>query len=121
MSFGGQGCASQDALLASWMVFLERLQRCALLRDLPWAGLSGETGIQASRDGPANVPAKEPAVPCLQGPLAARWLDESDCVGAWEGAALAAAVFPTAESVPVLRMIDGAPPPLSALLFVIPS
>ena len=28
----------------------------------------------------------------LQGPLAARWLDEADCVGAW----LAAAVFPAA-------------------------
>ena len=36
--------------------------------------------------------------PCsfLQGPLAARWLDEADCVGAWLGTHLAAAVFPAA-------------------------
>ncbi|KAK9840583.1 hypothetical protein WJX81_002940 [Elliptochloris bilobata] len=43
----------------------------------------------------------------LQGPLAARWLDEADCVGAWEGDKLAAAVFPTADSVGMLREIDG--------------
>lgn len=91
------------------------------------AVLAGTAG--GALAGPAHVPrvrvtlilAKEPAAPCLQGPLAARWLDEADCVGAWEGDALAAAVFPTAESVPVLRMIDGAPPALSALLIVVPS
>ena len=42
----------------------------------------------------------------LQGPLTARWLDEADCVGAWEGAHLAATVFPTADCLGALRQID---------------
>ncbi len=46
-----------------------------------------------------------------QGPLDARWLDPADCVGVWEGDALAAAVFPTADSVPALRDLDGTHPP----------
>lgn len=42
----------------------------------------------------------------MQGRLEARWLDESDCVGAWQSGSLAAVVLPTAESLDALREID---------------
>ncbi len=41
-----------------------------------------------------------------QGRLEARWLDESDCVGAWQSDSLAAVVLPTADSLDALREID---------------
>ena len=39
----------------------------------------------------------------MQGKLGVRWLDETDCVGAWESDAMAAVVLPTANTLPQLR------------------
>ena len=39
----------------------------------------------------------------MQGKLGVRWLDETDCVGAWESNAMAAVVLPTANTLPQLR------------------
>lgn len=41
----------------------------------------------------------------LEGPLAARILDDGDAVAAWEGAGLAAVLFPTAETLGEVRRI----------------
>ncbi len=41
-----------------------------------------------------------------QGRLEARWLDESDCVGAWQSESVAAVVLPTAYTLDALRAID---------------
>ncbi|KAK9807484.1 hypothetical protein WJX72_000447 [[Myrmecia] bisecta] len=46
-------------------------------------------------------------VPGLQGRLSADWLDETDCVGAWESETLAAVLFPTADSLHQLRELEG--------------
>ncbi|KAK9822774.1 hypothetical protein WJX74_007606 [Apatococcus lobatus] len=42
----------------------------------------------------------------LQGRLAAEWLNETDCVGAWQSEQLAAVLFPTADSLGELRNIQ---------------
>ena len=42
-----------------------------------------------------------------QGRLSAQWLDESDCVGAWQSSNMAAAVFPTADTLPQLQQLAG--------------
>lgn len=42
----------------------------------------------------------------VQGRLEARWLDESDCVGAWQSESMAAVVLPTAYTLDALRAID---------------
>lgn len=42
----------------------------------------------------------------MQGRLEATWLDESDCVGAWQSDSLAAVVLPTANTLEQLRRID---------------
>ena len=39
----------------------------------------------------------------LQGGFTASWLDESDCVGAWESDAVAAVLFPTGGTLPDVR------------------
>ena len=39
----------------------------------------------------------------MQGKLGVRWLDETDCVGAWESDAMAAVVLPTANTLPQLK------------------
>jgi hypothetical protein len=44
----------------------------------------------------------------LQGRITAEWLDEGDCVGAWQSERLAAVLFPTAETLPAVRRIDDA-------------
>lgn len=45
---------------------------------------------------------------CIQGAFQPRWLDESDCVGAWESETIAAVLFPTGGTLPDVREIDGA-------------
>lgn len=42
----------------------------------------------------------------MQGRMSARWLDESDCVGAWESETCAAVLFPSAETLSALRHLD---------------
>lgn len=44
----------------------------------------------------------------LQGRLEAEWLDETDCVGAWQSQSMAAVVLPTANTLDRLREIDAA-------------
>jgi hypothetical protein len=44
----------------------------------------------------------------MQGAFQPRWLDESDCVGAWESGAVAAVLFPTGGTLPAVRAIDAA-------------
>ena len=44
----------------------------------------------------------------LEGRITAEWLDEGDCVGAWQSEKLAAVVFPTAETLPAVRRVDDA-------------
>ena len=44
----------------------------------------------------------------LEGRITAEWLDEGDCVGAWQSERLAAVVFPTADTLPSVRRIDDA-------------
>jgi hypothetical protein len=46
--------------------------------------------------------------PDLQGRITAEFLDETDCVGAWQSEKLSAVVFPTAETIPSLERIDNA-------------
>jgi hypothetical protein len=48
-----------------------------------------------------------------QSAFQARWLDESDCVGAWESEAVAAVLFPTGGTLPAVRAIDAAQVPLA--------
>ena len=45
------------------------------------------------------------AEPGLEGPLKASLLDEADAVGCWEGDHVAAIVFPTAGTLPVLKKV----------------
>lgn len=45
------------------------------------------------------------ALPGLEGPLSARILDDGDAVAAWEGARLAAVLFPTGETLGEVRKI----------------
>lgn len=47
-------------------------------------------------------------LPGLEGPLAARILDDGDAVAAWEGSRLAAVLFPTAETLGEVRRIADA-------------
>lgn len=42
----------------------------------------------------------------LQGRLSAEWLNQTDCVGAWQSEKLAAVLFPTADSLGELRNIQ---------------
>jgi hypothetical protein len=44
----------------------------------------------------------------LEGRITAEWVDEGDCVGAWQSEKLAAVVFPTADSLTEVRRIDDA-------------
>jgi len=44
----------------------------------------------------------------LEGRITAEWLDEGDCVGAWQSERLAAVLFPTADVFPDVRRIDDA-------------
>jgi len=44
----------------------------------------------------------------LRGRITAEFLDESDCVGAWQSERLSAVLFPTAETIPSLQRIDDA-------------
>lgn len=46
--------------------------------------------------------------PGLEGRITAEFLDETDCVGAWQSEKLSAVVFPTAETIPSLQRIDNA-------------
>ncbi|GAB4819753.1 hypothetical protein N2152v2_006799 [Parachlorella kessleri] len=48
------------------------------------------------------------AYPGLEGRITAEWLDQSDCVGAWQSEKLAAVLFPTADTLPALRQIENA-------------
>ena len=48
------------------------------------------------------------SAPGLQGRITAEFLDETDCVGAWQSEKLSAVVFPTAETIPSLQRIDNA-------------
>ena len=38
--------------------------------------------------------------------MEAKWLDELDRIGMWHNGAMAAVVFPTAETLPMLRQLD---------------
>lgn len=53
-----------------------------------------------------TVPDRTDQVCGLQGRLAAEWLNETDCVGAWQSEQLAAVLFPTADSLGELRNIQ---------------
>ena len=44
----------------------------------------------------------------LEGRVTPEWLDESDCVAAWQSERLAAVLFPTADSLPALQRVDDA-------------
>jgi hypothetical protein len=44
----------------------------------------------------------------LAGRITAEWLDEADCVGAWQSERLAAVLFPSADALPAVRRIDDA-------------
>jgi hypothetical protein len=44
----------------------------------------------------------------LEGRITAEWIDEGDCVGAWQSEKVAAVVFPTADSLKEVRRIDDA-------------
>lgn len=44
--------------------------------------------------------------PVLQGAFHASWLDESDCVGAWESDAVVAVLFPTGGTLADVRRLD---------------
>ena len=44
----------------------------------------------------------------LEGRITAEFLDETDCVGAWQSEKLSAVLFPTAETIPSLQRIDDA-------------
>ena len=44
----------------------------------------------------------------LEGRITAEFLDEVDCIGAWQSEKLAAVVFPTADTIPSLQRIDDA-------------
>ena len=44
----------------------------------------------------------------LEGRITAEWLDEGDCVGAWQSEKLAAVLFPTADTLEAVRRIDDA-------------
>ena len=56
----------------------------------------------------------------MQGKLGVRWLDETDCVGAWESDAMAAVVLPTANTLPQLRDMAAAGDGRRLLLVVNP-
>lgn len=58
--------------------------------------------MRAAQAGTSGRPLRERA----QGVLAARWLDESDCVGAWESAGMAAVLFPTGATLEAVRQLD---------------
>ena len=57
---------------------------------------------------------------CVQGRMAADWIDESDCVGAWQNSGLAAVLFPTAESLPQVRQIARVKGPHRLMLIINP-
>lgn len=44
--------------------------------------------------------------PLLQGSMNAQWLDEMERIGMWQNEAMAAVVFPSAETLPELRRLD---------------
>lgn len=44
----------------------------------------------------------------LEGRITAEWLDEGDCVGAWQSERLAAVLFPSADALPAVQRIDDA-------------
>lgn len=43
---------------------------------------------------------------CVQGSMNAQWLDEMERIGMWQNEAMAAVVFPSAETLPELRRLD---------------
>lgn len=63
---------------------------------------AGSESERPRSEGTSGRPLRERA----QGVLAARWLDESDCVGAWESAGMAAVLFPTGATLEAVRQLD---------------
>ena len=60
------------------------------------------------------------AVRWVQGRLDVQWLDESDCVGAWESDTMAAVVLPTANTLMQLKAMAAAKGGKRLLLVVNP-
>ena len=56
----------------------------------------------------------------LQGRITAEWMDESDCVGAWQNERLAAVLFPTAETLPQVRQMARIKGPHRLMLVINP-
>lgn len=52
--------------------------------------------------------------------MGADWIDESDCVGAWQNSSLAAVLFPTAETLPQVRQIARVKGPHRLMLIINP-
>ncbi|KAL3136401.1 hypothetical protein ABBQ38_005658 [Trebouxia sp. C0009 RCD-2024] len=56
----------------------------------------------------------------LQGRMTAEWMDESDCVGAWQNERLAAVVFPTADTLSQVRHMARVKGPHRLMLVINP-
>ena len=52
--------------------------------------------------------------------MSAEWLDESDCVGAWQNERLAAVMFPTADSLTRVRNLAKVKGPQRPMLVINP-
>ena len=52
--------------------------------------------------------------------MTAEWMDESDCVGAWQNERLAAVVFPTADTVAQVRQLARVKGPQRLMLVINP-
>ena len=52
--------------------------------------------------------------------MTAEWIDESDCVGAWQNERLAAVVFPTADTLPQVRQMARVKGPHRLMLVINP-
>ena len=52
--------------------------------------------------------------------MTAEWMDESDCVGAWQNERLAAVLFPTADTLPQVRHMARVKGPHRLMLVINP-
>lgn len=52
--------------------------------------------------------------------MTAEWMDESDCVGAWQNERLAAVLFPTADTLPQVRQMARVKGPHRLMLVINP-
>lgn len=110
-----QGQCVQQAAAASRRAWDDGIRRQNLELLLPQAsGLGGGWPGGIKQQFRAALPMVESLllilknVKGLEGRITAEFLDEVDCVGAWQSERLAAVVFPTAETIPALQKIDDA-------------